>query len=228
MGSLRSKPEGSLECQYITTLEASIGFDRNSPEEVQSVFSRFITNGTLDRRAVALIGRYLGLRNTALLNEIANTISHNEERILVEHLLVLAILLSSGSSLQKAELLWDLYDREASGEMQRDALQNLFEGIVTAACSIVVKIAKPPADISEARFNKWQEDVKVRVVKGKEGFVDHFIGDKLVLKREDFFQKAVKTDFTFSTPSIRAKVEKLPHVAFNPINSFARFKKPAA
>mmetsp|Transcript_32618 Transcript_32618/g.56645 ORF Transcript_32618/g.56645 Transcript_32618/m.56645 type:complete len:229 (+) Transcript_32618:2626-3312(+) len=228
MGGFRSKPEGTLESQYVNKIENSLGFWKHSPEDVHSAFCRFIVNGTLDRKAIKRVELYLGLKNTQVLDEIVNLISPPDQRVPAEVLLVLAILLSTGSDLQKAELLWDLFERDATGEIQRNSLQGLLGSIVNAACSLAVQIVKPSEDFSDMRLNKWKDDIKVRLIKGRDGIVDSFIGDRASLKREEFFLKVARTELSFTVPSIRAKIEKVPHVAFSAGNAFARFKKPAA
>jgi hypothetical protein len=40
------------------------------------------------------------------------------------------------------------------------------------------------------------------VKKGKEGFVDALLGDKTVLRREEFFQRVHKTGFQLTTSYI--------------------------
>jgi Ca2+-binding EF-hand superfamily protein len=227
MGGCRSRPEGSLESQRTAQLEDSLGFRQHSPEEVHAVISRFIVNGSLDRRALKRIESCLGLKNPEVLEEIYNLVSAGEDRVPADNLVILSILLAVGSPLQKAELLWDLFDKDATGEMQRGTLQGLFEAVVTAATSIAAKVIKPSGEASEKLLIKWREDLKVRVKKGKEGFVDLFLGDKTQLSREEFFQRVHKTGFQFTSNSIRAKIEKVPYVPFNAGGSFARFKKPA-
>jgi hypothetical protein len=148
MGGCRSKPEGSLESQNVARLEDSLGFQRHSPEEVHAVISRFVVNGSLDRRAIKRIENCLGLKNSEVLEEIVSLVSARESRVPVDNLLILSILLAFGSPLQKAELLWDLFDKDATGEMQRETLLSLFQAVVNAATSIVAKVIKPSGEAS--------------------------------------------------------------------------------
>jgi hypothetical protein len=228
MGGLRSKPQGTLESCYVASVEDSLGFWRHGPEEVHSVFSRFLVNGSLDRRALKRIEILLSLKNPEALQDIYNLISPPDQRVPVEHLLVFAILLTSGSSLQKAELLWDLFDKDGAGEMQRGNLQGLLGSVVNAATSFSVQVLKPNKEFSDNRLNKWREDIKVRVNKGRDTLVDNFIGENQVIKREEFFQKLVKNSFEFTTLAIRERIEKVIYVPFSAGSAFARFKKQAA
>lgn len=226
MGGFRSKPTGTLESQYAAKLEDSLGFWRHSPGEIYSAFSRFIVNGTLDRRAIKRIEMYLGLKS---LDDLVNLISPDPtiSRVPAEHLVVLAVLLASGSSLEKGELLWDLFDKDATGELTKINLGSLFGSLVNAACSFAANAIKPNAEFSVNRLNKWRDDLKARTNKGRDTLLDSFIGDRPTMKREEFLN-AAKTKLSFTAPFIREYIEKVVYVAFSASSAFANFKKSAA
>mmetsp|Transcript_3689 Transcript_3689/g.7887 ORF Transcript_3689/g.7887 Transcript_3689/m.7887 type:complete len:226 (+) Transcript_3689:840-1517(+) len=225
MGSSGSKDVGTLENIFVSNIEDSFNFWRHSPEEVIGALTRFLSNGTLDRRAVLRAATYLSLRSIPALEDLCTLLGGGEDRVPAEPVIILGILLSSGTNTQKAEVLWDFFDRDANGEVQKATLELLFGALINASTALVAKSAKPNKEFSDNRLNKWREDLRVRAPKAVSSLVETIIGSNSAITRQDFLAAVSSKDIQFGTTQIRSYVEKVIYVAFSAGSAFARFKR---
>lgn len=135
MGCAEAK-ELSREEQSIINAEQSLELHLQTCTKVDSVFRKYSTNGFINRQQLARISERLKI-------PIDNTISNTNilifyEKLITENnlyplkdLLVIGILLSEGSALEKSRLLYEIYDENMSNSLDIiDIKNNMFKDII--------------------------------------------------------------------------------------------------
>jgi Ca2+-binding EF-hand superfamily protein len=137
--------------------EKRLGFQNQSSEAVDWAFRKAVNGGTISNTAWAWLLRTCGLPEHPVYEKFRTDETHYN----VYQLFVLGIMQSAGSKEQKLDLVFDFWDRERAGTLEKAQLTEITRAMAET-CSNHISLIIPDSMLSSDRKKTYQSDLDKR------------------------------------------------------------------
>mmetsp|Transcript_25770 Transcript_25770/g.45383 ORF Transcript_25770/g.45383 Transcript_25770/m.45383 type:complete len:246 (+) Transcript_25770:6247-6984(+) len=189
MGCTDSRSELSDVEYTLTTTERCLTFHISKAWQSDFVIRKFSSQGKINASQLAEALIYLNFRgrNDPQVKAFYDSISGANGIVSMKQLLIATILLGKGTDLEKADLLFEVYDDEDSRVLREIAVKNfvsdLYEVVVVHLPTLIT--TQPPSE-DNVKVTNYIEQIKFRGDRGKEKLAAKLLDNKPSITSGDF------------------------------------------
>lgn len=188
MGACLSREDLSEVEQAITAKEHDLLFNQQSAQHIDFILRKYSHNSTMNDAQLNDAAKHLGLplKNTQTNTKIEAFYSalKTTPASLHKNLLVVGILLGSGSNSSKAKLLFEVYDVDGSHSLSKDKVVTLATEIAEVAIKKLTIVAT--AEKSEGPIPVYIHNCELRRRDAEVKLVEKIIGAQPSITLEKF------------------------------------------
>ena len=221
MGSSDSKI--CQENTDVATLEDAVGFKNRDSRYLVTTFLRYAYRNEVNPNQMHKIINELDLPpNDEFFNKFKISGQGYNARFLATYSIIVNRKTEKGKSME----LWDLYDINYDGQLNRGEAQMLITNVID--CSVKHAHQLAVENKSPDRIMIYFDKLRQRIAGSVKMYMEELIGDNEQLDRSEFERLLKENEVLktlLDTRLVRQEVEKVPFVAqkFNAAAAFAKF-----
>ena len=209
----RSRAQGSYESQTVYKAEKTIGFHRHTADAVDYAFRKVLNGENISETAFKWMINTCGVAHHELFEQF-----QGPEGFKASKLFVFSILQATGEKDTKLELIFDFWDKERVGKLDKAAITEITK-IIGEVSSKYVSCVVSDSKLSSDRKMTYQNDLNKRRDQWAEEKLAEVKGD---LSRDEFL---ALFEFIGSTKDVRTEIEMVKLKPTKFVAAFDAFAK---